>query len=214
MRLAEVFGREDKPGVIPREVTMSGFGGIHPKDYMNLRAQGKTAADLEPLQLRLSQAKNFLRTTKRDISGQLRAHRLRTDPERHAKQFRNAEAAQWLKDIGTKGAVLTGAQNKSQKVSDDLLAKFAQWKDNQKQFRKRNALVLGGAILGTAVGLKGIQTFRKWRKKAKEKTQYRGYDVYPEHEYAAIGQQPYNQPYYNEEIIEHIREFKRSQYLF
>jgi hypothetical protein len=166
----------------------------------------------------LSRASNFLRTAKRDLKGQYKMHKLRTNSKlvkRHASANLLANGVQAIKDSGVPiGIQAQGLGNKAAQAAERTKAKLDRYKHLERQYAKSNAMLIGGTVLGTAIAAKGVHTYRKWRKKAKEKTQYRGYDVYPEHNYAAVAQQPYNQPYYNEEIIEHIREFKRSQYLF
>lgn len=206
---------------------------LHPSDIMALKAQGKTAADM-PLRQRLgSQLRNLARTTKRDIRGQVRAHRLRTNKKllQNVHDLKNLPNAINLARLGDVNKLADGTQKKlsqrkfgipSNQV-DALLKKGAAahgqlnnrltyLRNAEKAFGKRNALRLGGAILGTAVGLKGIHSYRKWRKKSKEKTQYRDYEVYPEHNYAAVPQQTYNQPYYNEDREELINLIVESLY--
>jgi len=236
MFLTEAFGRSKKPGAVSREHTMDGFVGLHPKDYVELRRQGKTAASMSAADRAVSRAKNFVRTSRRDAAGLLRAYRLRTGKDRPNSEISptSINRLQKMKDhlrtvgvmhdvnkpsLGKPLSSATAIGDRSTKVAGDIASSMGRWKSNQAAISKRSALAVGGAIVGTGVALQGIKTFRNWRKKAKEKTQYRGYDVYPEHEYAAVGQQPYNQAYYNEsineEIIDHIRAFKHStKYLF
>lgn len=187
----------------------------------------------------IARAKEFLTKAQRNVRGQVRAHRLRTNPDvakrRAAAEIAKNAAEQRLHqdnlstlNIPGVGQRIGGGRNWAQErgaVKREIAAHNntintidsarSRWRGNEKMFGKKNALLIGGGILATGIGLKGIQTYRKWRKKAKAKTRYRGYDVYPEHNYAAVGQQTYNRPYYNEDIIEHVREFKKqTRYLF
>lgn len=235
MFLTEAFGRSTTPGAVSREHTMAGFEGLHPKDYVELRRQGKTAADISAADRALSRAKNFVRTSRRDAAGLLRAHRLRTGKDRPGEGIPRTNRVQKMADHLRNAGVMhdvnsptlgkkplssaTAIGDRSAQIAGGIASSMNRWKGNQAAISKRAALAVGGTIVGTGIALQGIKTFRNWRKKAKEKTQYRGYDVYPEHEYAAVGQQPYNQAYYNEsineEIIDHIRAFKHStKYLF
>ena len=70
--------------------------------------------------------------------------------------------------------------------------------DLMKRAGTRLAPTVGGIMLGATVAAKGYRYAKKLRNIAKQRTQYRGYDVYPEYGHAAVGIQPYNQPYYND----------------
>ena len=59
------------------------------------------------------------------------------------------------------------------------------------------APAVGAGIVLTAAGIRGVRTYVKYRKKQKERTQFRNIAVYPEHGHAAVGIQPYNQSFYN-----------------
>lgn len=63
---------------------------------------------------------------------------------------------------------------------------------------KKLAPVVGGAMLGVTAASKGYRYAKKIRQMSRQPTQYRKYDVYPEHGHAAVGIQPYNRPYYND----------------
>lgn len=78
------------------------------------------------------------------------------------------------------------------------LGKHAHEIDIMQRTGKKLAPVVGAGILGLATAAKGISVYRNYRKKIKEPTRYRAYDVYPEHNYAAVGIQAYNRPYYND----------------
>lgn len=159
----------------------------------------------------LSRAKNFVRTTKRDVKGQIKMHQMRTNKQLVGDQFDTTlvgRAGQAImrqiereKGMPASERVKLGAQaqnfsSAAGKTAERLKNRMSQLKRREQGYGKANALTLGGAVLGTAIGLQGIKSYRKWRKK--QRTQYRGYDVYPEHEYAAVAQQTHNQPYYNE----------------
>ena len=216
---------------------------IHPRDFARLKASGKSAQDMSMVSRSLSKARNVGRMFGRDVKGVLRANRLRSGKTRshvpgqtradvlagleatvaaitnqtHQKKKTHALATiQGANPAPVKGLNI-GDQHRlaaAQKGLQDIDTRRAQWKDNQYAMAKRGALIGGTAILGTAMGLQGIKTYKKWRKKAKEQTQYRGYDVHPEHGHTAVGQQVYNQPYYNEareELIDLIVESFRQQ---
>lgn len=200
---------------------------IHPRDFARLKASGKSVRDMSLVSRTLSQARNVGRMFGKDVRGVMRANRLRSGKTRsHVPGQTRADMLQALQNqvaqIGTRrqaqggtiGIKDTHDLRVAQNALSGIASRKAAWKDNQYAMAKRGALIGGTAILGTAVGLQGIKTYKKWRKKAKEQTQHRGYDVYPEHGYAAVGQQVYNQPYYNEareELINLIVESFRQQ---
>lgn len=216
---------------------------IHPRDFARLKASGKSVGDMSLVSRTLSQARNVGRMFGKDVRGIMRANRLRSGKARsyvpgqtradvlagleatvaaitnqtHQKKKAHALATiQGANPAPVKGLNIADQRRlaAAQKGLQDIGTRKAQWKDNQYAMAKRGALIGGTAILGTAVGLQGIKTYKKWRKKAKEQTQHRGYDVYPEHGHAAVGQQVYNQPYYNEareELINLIVESFRQQ---
>lgn len=63
---------------------------------------------------------------------------------------------------------------------------------------KKLAPAVGGAIASAAIASKVYRFGKKVRRMSSQPTQYRRYDVYPEHGHAAVGIQPYNRPYYND----------------
>lgn len=73
-------------------------------------------------------------------------------------------------------------------------------KGRERMVRHGSALAptIGAGIVLAAAGAKAAKAYRDYRKKQKEQTRFRNIAVYPEHNYAAVGVDPYNQPYYNE----------------
>jgi len=203
---------------------------ITPKDFANLKAVGKTAADMTATQRALSRGKNFLRTSVRDVRGMRRASRLQVGK---VNDFAKRKVAAEIGYLGARdqlradsqstlgwpgvGTRLGNGKNWAQARSvvtkemrghdltlQNMKKAEGRWQGNQKRFGLRTAALVGAGVLGTGVAIKGVQTYKKWRRQAKENTKFRGYDVHPEHQYAAVGEQPYNQAYYNEELIERI----------
>lgn len=190
--------------------------GIHPRDYANLKKAGKSVGDMTPNQKLLSQAKNYRRHVVRDFRGMRRAARLKGHQDRlfnpatvihrgrkiGANAFRgwrerDAERIE-LRAIGGLGANQPQVA-RAGKFLNTLATRQKAWQRHHAQARKATAMRVGAAALGTAGAIYGVKAYKRYKKKAKEKTRYRSYDVVKTpHGHQAVGQQVYNQPYYNE----------------
>jgi hypothetical protein len=190
--------------------------GIHPRDFANLKSVGKSVDDMSKAQKLISQAKNYGRHVVRDARGMRRTARLSKHQDRlfnpatfvrrgkkiGANAFRGwrEREAEKIDLKAVAGLSANQAQvAKARKFLGTLATRQKAWQGRHGQARKATAMRVGAAALGTAGAIYGVKAFKRYRKKAKEKTRYRDYDVVKTpHGHQAIGRQAYNQPYYNE----------------
>ena len=138
------------------------------------------------------------KTTKRDTRGMIRAHRLLNNKGRMADRAIGRSIARRGQRWGASKTLRTGA---ARDVAS-LDARRAQWGANRSRFAKRNALRLGAVALGATAGSYAYKAYKLRKQQAKERPQYRTYDVYPEHGHAAVPYQKYNRPnYYDQDEI-------------
>jgi hypothetical protein len=111
-----------------------------------------------------------------------------------------AEARKFAKTIAYKAATpgRAGPGGYGKAYIKDIIAQGARGRERMLRHGKALAPTVGAGIVLTGATVKGVRAYKQWRQKQKEKTRFRNIAVYPEHGYAAVGIQPYNQPYYNE----------------
>lgn len=132
--------------------------------------------------------RNFMRRTMRHsiiFSGSAR------------KALRNRKTVGWAKDAVENDLVHSGRTPTRKKKIDAALHINDPHFARMRRSGKALAPVIGGVMLGAAAASRAYRFAKKVRK-LQQPTQYRTYDVYPEHNYATVGVQPYNQPYYND----------------
>jgi hypothetical protein len=155
-----------------------------PRDYARVRA-GEHLSHLEKF---ASMGKNVARTSKRDIRGLIKQQKMRSDAD---PRMRGAK-------ILDKSGLYHYVSSDKQKKAKYFLGREQRAKRLQAAYAKDLSYKIGAGALGAAALSKGMRAFSNWRNKARRPIYHRQYDVYPEHGYAAVGIQPYNQPYYDE----------------
>jgi hypothetical protein len=118
------------------------------------------------------------------------------------KHIAAGEARKFAKTIAYKAATpgRAGAGGYGKAYIKDIIAQGAKGRERMLKHGKALAPAVGAGIVLTGAGIKGAKVYKQWRQKQKEKTRFRNIAVYPEHGYAAVGIQPYNQQYYNEPV--------------
>jgi hypothetical protein len=194
---------------------------IHPRDFVRLKDQGKTAKDMTKAARLVSQAKNYARMTSRDARGMTRAIRLRKNigaknvmrGVRKSHSTLVAAGGQPFDLHAKQGGGWTKGKTVSSKAAaanarsflDHLATRENQWQSHGSRSRRDTAMRVGAAALGTAGAIYGMKAYRKYRDKAREKTKYRKYGVVKTaHGHVAVGDQVHNQPYYNEVEPRHV----------
>lgn len=154
---------------------------LHPKDFAHVASGGS----LSHLQRLGSYGRNVVRTTKRDLRGIYKQQQVRKD---------TAFAA---------GTIEAGGQKYRTPQFQGLMKKDAarhrQARAMQYRYGGDLSSKIGAGVLAAGVAARGFKAYKNWRRKASARPRFRGYDIYPEHSYAAVGVQPYNQPYYPDE---------------
>lgn len=154
---------------------------LHPKDFAHVAAGGS----ISHLQRLGSYGRNIVRTTKRDFRGIHKQQGVRKD---------TAFAA---------GTIAAGGQKyrtpQFQGVMKKDAARHKQARAMQYRYGGDLSTKIGAGVLAAGVAARGFKAYKNWRRKASARPKFRGYDIYPEHSYSAVGIQPYNQPYYPDE---------------